>query len=288
MLATRLELQKIDDLARHILAGGGFDPLQTRGGVHLQYQGATGTAQDIHPGHVQPHDLGGLHRCRPLFRGDLDGRRLAATVQVGAKLPRLGLTTHGRHHLATHHHAANVGAIGLADVLLHQDVVVGLDEGLDHALGRLLGLAQHHAYPLGPLQQFHHQRRPADHGDEVGHVVGAVGIAGDGQAYAVAGEQLHGAQLVPGATDGHRAVEGHGIHHLELAQHGGAIEGDAGTDARDHGVIALQFPSFVVDGGAVGGDVHVAAQGVEHLDLMPARLRHLDQTAGGVVVGLAG
>ena len=92
----------------------------------------------------------------------------------------------------------------------------------------------------GSLQQLHHQGRPAHHGDEVGHIVGAVGIAGDGQAYAVTGEQLHGAQLVPGAGDGHRAVEGHGVHHLELAQHGGTVEGDAGPDARDHGVIALQ------------------------------------------------
>ncbi len=288
MLAARLELEELDDLARHVLTGGSFHPLQAGGGVHLQHQRAAGATQNIHPGHVQPHDLGGLHGGGTLFRRDLDGFGGAPPVQVGAKLPRLGLAAHGGHHLAVDHQAADIGAVGLADVLLHQDVVVGLDKGLDDALGGLLGLAQHHANPLGALQQLHHQGGAPHHGDEIRYVVGAVGIAGHRQADAVTGEQLHGAQLVPGAGDGHRAVESHGAHHLELAQHGGAIEGDAGTDARDHGVIALQLPSFVMDGGAVGGDVHVAAQGVEHLDLVPTGPGHLDQTAGGVVVGLTG
>ncbi len=209
-------------------------------------------------------------------------------MQVGAKLARLGLTAHRRHHLAVDHQTADVSTVGLADILLHQNVVVGLDESLDHALGGLLGFAQHHADPLGTLQQLHHQRCTAHHGDEVGHVVGAVGITGDGQTDAVTGEQLHRPQLVAGAADGHRAVERHGVHHLELAQHGGAVGGDAGPDAGDHRVIALQLPSFVVNGGVVGSDVHITAQGVEHLDLMTARLCHLDQTAGGVVFRLTG
>ncbi len=276
MLAAALELEKLDDLARHVLAGGGFHPLQTGGGVHLQHQRPAGRAQYVYASHIQPHDLGGLHRGSPLLRGDLDRLCGAAPVQVGAKLPGLGLTAHGRHHLAVDHQAADVGAVGLADILLHQYVVVGLDKGLDYALGGLLGLAQHHADPLGALQQLHHQGGTAHHGDKVGHVMGAVGIAGHRQADPVARQQLHGPQLVAGAADGHRAVEGQGVHHLELAQHGGAIGGDAGPDPRDHGVITLQLPPLVVNGGVVGGDVHVTTQGVEHLDLVTTGLCHLD------------
>ncbi len=52
VLAARLEFEELDDLARHILAGGRFHPLQAGGGVYLQHQRATGTAQNIHPGHI--------------------------------------------------------------------------------------------------------------------------------------------------------------------------------------------------------------------------------------------
>jgi hypothetical protein len=99
----------------------------------------------------------------------------AAAVQVGAELAGLGLALHGRDHLVADDEAADVGAAGLLDVLLHQDVGLQPHEGLDHALGRLLRLGQHHADALGALQQLDDQRRAADHLDQVSMSSGASG-----------------------------------------------------------------------------------------------------------------
>jgi len=77
-----------------------------------------------------------------------------------------------------------------------------------------------------------------------------------------------------------RAVEGEDAHGLELPHQGGAVEQDAGADARDYRVEIVEGFALVVDGRALGGDVHVAMQGVDHPHLMTALPGRLHQAAG--------
>ncbi len=208
-------------------------------------------------------------------------------MQVGAEFPRLGLTLHRGDDLVANHEAADIGAAGFLDVLLHHDVLLEAHEGLDHRLGGLLGFAEHHADALGAFQHLDHQRGAVDHADQVGDVVRRVGEAGHRQADAAARQQLQGAQLVARAGDGHRLVEREHPLHLELAQHRAAIEGHRGADARDHRVEALQRLAAVVDLRLVTGNVHVRAQRIDHHHFMATLLAGFDQTTGGIQARIA-
>ena len=127
---------------------------------------------------------------------------------------------HRRDDLAADHQRADIGAAGLLDELLHQDVHVGAAERFDHRFRRAVGIGQHHADALGALEQLDHQRRAAG---ELQHLFGLFRIMGEGgdrQADAVARQKLHRAQLVARAADGDTFVERVDALHLELAQHG--------------------------------------------------------------------
>ena len=91
------------------------------------------------------------------------------------------------------------------------------------------------------------------------------------------GEELQRAQLVAGARNGDGFVERIAAQHLKLAQRGGAVIGDLGADARDHGIKVRQLAAFVVNrrGGRV--NVHIAGHRVEDLNLMPAFRRRVSQ-----------
>ncbi|MNO64593.1 hypothetical protein D3C76_553250 [compost metagenome] len=208
-------------------------------------------------------------------------------MQVGAELTGLGLALHRRDHLVADHEAADIGAAGFLYVFLHHDVVLQPHEGFEHRFGSLLGFREDHADALGAFQQLDHQRRAANHLDQVRHVVRRVGEAGDRQADTLARQQLQRAQLVPRAGDGHRFVEREHAHHLELAQHRAAVEGHRGADARDHRVEAFQRLAAVVDLRLVAGDVHVGAQGVDHDHFMTARAAGLHQAMGGIQTRIA-
>ncbi len=239
-------------------------------------------AQYVHAGHVQAQDAGGAHRRGALLRGDADQAGGAAAMEVGAKLAGFGLALHGCHYLVADDEAADIGAAGLTDEFLGQDVGLEPHEGLDDALRRLLSLRQDHADALGTLQEFDDQGGSAQHFDQVLDVVRGVGETGHRQTDALAGQELQGAQLVAGAGDGDGFVEGIGVQHLELAQHGGAIEGHRGADAGDDGVIAAQFLALVVNAGAVRGDVHIAAQHVDDAGLVATLGSSLHQSSGRV------
>ncbi len=208
-------------------------------------------------------------------------------MQVGAKLSFGRLALHRGDHLVADDEATDVGAAGLLDVLLHHDVGLHAHEGLDHRLGGLVGLGQHHADALGALQQLDDQRCALDHGDQVGNVVRRVSEAGDRQAQALARKQLQRAQLVPRAGDGDRVVENVSAHHLELAQHGAAVEGDRRPDTGDHRIEALDLLSLVVNRGVMGGNAHVAAQGIDDPHLVAALFGGFHQASRGVEVAIA-
>ncbi|KAG0923623.1 hypothetical protein G6F32_014207 [Rhizopus arrhizus] len=101
-------------------------------------------------------------------------------------------------------------------------------------------------------------------------------------------QQLVRTQLVTRAQDRIGRVGRAGPHQLERAQHGRAIAGDRGTDARDDHVHAGHRPALVVHREAIGGDAHVAAQRVKDTHGVAARARRLDQPAGGIQGAVAG
>ena len=65
-----------------------------------------------------------------------------------------------------------------------------------------------------------------------------------GSPMPVAGQQLQAAQLVACPADGLGLVGREDAHHLELAHHGGAVEGVRGADAGDHGVEPLELAAL--------------------------------------------
>ena len=93
-----------------------------------------------------------------------------------------------------------------------------------------------------------------------------------------------GIEFVAAGDDACRRVDAEGADGFELADHGGTIGGDRGSDAGDHRVIAGQALAVVMHLGGERVDRHVAAGGVDHLDRVTPRLAFLDDAAGGIIV----
>jgi hypothetical protein len=74
-------------------------------------------------------------------------------MQVGAEFTLLGLAQHRRHHAPANDEATDVGALGLLDEFLHEEIGVQVAERLDDRLGRLVGFAQHDAATLRALRE---------------------------------------------------------------------------------------------------------------------------------------
>ncbi len=109
-----------------------------------------------------------------------------------------------------------------------------------------------------------------------------------GQANTAARQQLQAAQLVAGAADRDGLVQRIDAHHLELAQHGGAVEGDRRADAGNDRVEALELLAPITHLGPVRGDIDVDAQRVDDLDLVPAVFGRFDQAFVRVQFRIAG
>jgi hypothetical protein len=90
-----------------------------------------------------------------------------------------------------------------------------------------------------------------------------------------------------GAGDRDRLVKAVDPHHLELAHHRRAVEGDGGADARDHRVERRQPLALVMDLRIAWRDIHVAAQHVDHLHLVAARGGGFDQALGRIQAAVA-
>ena len=127
----------------------------------------------------------------------------------------------------------------------------------------------------------------AEHGQQVGGVVGVVAEHGHRQVDALRGEQLVRAQLVAGAQDGVRRIGAVGAHQFELPQHRRAIAGDGRADTGNDGVVAGQRAALVMQLEAGRGDAHVAAQRVQHPDRVAALACGLHQPAGRVQLAVA-
>src|SRR5690606_1367012 len=106
-------------------------------------------ADDVHAGYIQTHNLGGLGRQLAFVGTQFDHFCRATTMQVGAELSWHGLALHGGYYLVSHYKTANVGARSFLDELLHQKVGFQSAEGIDQALGSLVGFSQNHTIALG-------------------------------------------------------------------------------------------------------------------------------------------
>ena len=105
------------------------------------------------------------------------------------------------------------------------------------------------------------------------NVLGRVGEAGHRQADALPGQQLQAAEFVARAGDGLRLVGREDAHHLELPDDRGAVKGFRGADAGNDGVEAVERRALIDDRGLVRGDVHVAAQVIDHVHFVAAAVR---------------
>ena len=126
-------------------------------------------------------------------------------------------------------------------------------------------------------------RRPAHARDGVQHV--APGRARRRRAGMPMSWRLRicsAAQLVARHGDAGGACSREDAHLLELAHHGGAEEGDRGTDARDHRIVAGKRPAPVEEPRQLGLDEDREAQGVETRTVSPRRHGGLAQAAGAV------
>ena len=111
-------------------------------------------------------------------------------MQVGTEFTFRALTLHGGNHLVTDDKATDIGATGLLDEFLHQDVGFQPHEGFDHAFRSLTGFRQHNTNALGALQKLDNHRRTTHHFQQLGYVIRLVGEAGHRHAHAFSGQQL--------------------------------------------------------------------------------------------------
>src|SRR5690348_4725107 len=268
---TGVRFQVPDHRVGDVHAGHLLDAFEPGRTIDLQYQRSASGTQQVHACDAEPECLGGAQRGLP-FRGCQTHRIAgAAAMQVRPEIAFAGGALHGGDHATADDEAADVAPVGLAHELLHQEVGIEATERLDHALrsGQLFG--QDHAGPLRALVELDHVRRRSEHVEEVAGVVRVVTECRRRQVDPMAGEHLQAAQLVARAQHrfgGTRRVD---AHHLELAQHRRAVEGDRRADARNHAVVALQLASTVMDAETLVRNAHVAAQRIEHARLVTAR-----------------
>ncbi len=140
---------------------------------------------------------------------------------------------------------------------------------------------------MRPFVQLDDMGGRAEHGEQVGGVVGVVAEYGHRQVDPLRGQQLVRPQLVAGAQDGIGRVGAVGAHQFELPQHRRAVAGDGRADAGNDGVVAGQRAALVMQLEAGGGDAHVAAQRVQHPDRVAALAGGFDQSAGRVQLAVA-
>src|SRR5690554_1597725 len=170
----------------NILARSCFDPFQARRGIDFHDHRTVVGTQQIHTGDIQSHGLGGAHGSGAFFGCDANQAGRSTAMQIRAEFACLALTLHRGDYLAVDDETADVGAVGLANIFLHQDVGFHPHESLDHADGGGLGFGQHHANALRTFEQLDHQWGAADHLDQILDVVWPVSETGHRQADALA------------------------------------------------------------------------------------------------------
>src|SRR5579864_2263108 len=279
---------EVDHGARDVDAGGGLDPFEARRAVHLQHHRTLARGDHVDPGDVQPEHLRGVDRGRRELRLQRHAAGRAAAVEIAAELSLDRLAGHRGDHLPADHDGAKVGAPGLLDEGLDEDVLLQRVHRLEHRLRGFHRLGEDDAGALAPLEQLEDDRRAAYLADRRAHVLAAPGEGGGRDPDVVARQQLQGAELVAALGDRLAVVGREDAHHLELAQHREPIEGDRGADARHDAVEAGDALAVVVDLRTLAGELDHAVQRVEHRGLGLTRAAGFDEPSGRVQAGAAG
>jgi hypothetical protein len=157
---------------------------------------------------------------------------------------------------------------------------VGLEafEGVDEVFSGLVAFGENDADALCAFQQFNHERRAADHFNEVLGVELGVCEAGPRDIDVFRAEHLERAEFILCAADGDGAVQAVGALHFELAQNRHGVKGEGGTNARNDGVKALEdFAAAIVDFRLARGDVHIAVADRDEMHLVAAVAAGLHQ-----------
>ena len=92
-------------------------------------------------------------------------------MQVGAKIALFRLPLNRRDNLVAHHQATNIPSLRFLNVFLNQNMGVQAAKSVNHTFCRLPCFGKDHANPLCPFYQFYHQRRAADHGNQITGVI---------------------------------------------------------------------------------------------------------------------
>src|SRR5690606_22532174 len=153
---------------------------------------------------------------------------------------------HRAYHLAVHDQCTERCSLGFLDKLLDNDPGLQSMEGLHHRLGGFLGLRQNYTQTLRPFKQFDDQRRAADLLHEL--LLAAFRKIGEGglwHAQTVSGQNLQAAKLIPAANDRLGIDRRKRPHQLKLANYGGSVESDRGSDSRNDRVDPFEFLTSV-------------------------------------------
>jgi hypothetical protein len=184
--------------------------------------------------------------------------------------------------------AAQIAPPRFGDEPLDEKVRAEVAERVDDAFGRLAVFRKDDAEALRAFKELDHDRGGADELEEIVGVVRNVGHAGRGHGNPRVAQALEGEEFVAGAEERVAVVETGHAGGFELTDHGRAVEGDRNPDAGDDTVDRSERAAAVMDLACRGTDPHVAAQGIEDANAMPAFAPRLDEAAGRVETRIAG
>src|SRR4029079_19161979 len=160
-------LQKIDDLARYVDAGGTLDTFEAWRRVDLHDQRPVAGAHHVDAADVEAKGRRGARGNLALLVGQLHLHSGAPAMQVGAELARAADAFGRRDNFSSNDERADVAAIRLADELLNHNVDIGGAERLDDRLRRALGLSEDHAHALSAFEELDDDGNAADFLDDV-------------------------------------------------------------------------------------------------------------------------
>ena len=148
----------LQDPAGHVGAGGRLEAAEARVAVGLAHPVAVTVEQQVDAGDLQPQGLGAVARQHVDCLIHREVLALAAPGDVGLEAAVHAAAQHRPHHPAADHPHPQVLAWSLADVLLQDQRLAGIEAGHQfHQIAEALPVtAQVDAFAIGAGQHLHH------------------------------------------------------------------------------------------------------------------------------------
>lgn len=277
-------LDVVDDFVGDVAAGNSFDA-EARGGVYLEDERTARGAHKVDTGNVKTHGLCGFDGNAAFFGGKFNASSLAALVEVAAEIIIKGLAFHAGDDARANDEGANVGAGGLFDVFLEENVsavfVVEV-EGLEGGLGGFFGFGEDNAVAVGARGELNNDRE-ADLLEEVVDVGGVTGNEGLRGVDAGLGENLLRTELVAGADDSDGARGSPDALHLELADDGATVASHAIRDTGQNRIKTGEVFAVVIDVWVFFVKRKITILIFDNAHLMTALLGFFDEAFRGIV-----